>query len=49
MNSLSPVISFTKEGVNQTAYNNYQTYLNHYRLKKLSPMSFEEFLQNYTS
>lgn len=49
MNSLSQIITFSNEGVNQTALNDYKTYLKHYSLKNLPPMSFKEFLQNYVN
>ena len=47
MNSISKIISFSTEGVNQTALRDYKTYLDHYSLKNLDHMSFDEFLENY--
>ena len=41
--------SFGSESINQTALNDYKTYLKHYSFKNLDPMSFEEFLRNYSS
>ncbi|REE83116.1 hypothetical protein BX611_0396 [Lutibacter oceani] len=49
MNATSPQISFTSEGVNQTALKDYKTYLKHYSFRNLKPMSFEDFLRNYSS
>lgn len=31
------------------ALKNYKTYLEHYKLKNLAPMSFEEFYKNYAA
>jgi hypothetical protein len=47
MNSISLPNYFTAEGINQTALKDYKTYLQHYALKNLQPMAFEEFLRNY--
>jgi hypothetical protein len=47
MNSISLQHSYAKQGINQTALKDYETYLNHYSFKNLQPMKFEEFLKNY--
>ena len=33
--------------ISSTARRNYNTYLKHYELRNLKPMSLEEFLKNY--
>lgn len=49
MNTISPLHSFTFEAMNHTALKDYKTYLEHYSFRNLKPMSFEEFLKNYSS
>lgn len=35
--------------IKESAYKNYKTYVAHYKSRKLLPMSFPEFLKNYSS
>ena len=49
MSTISLQHSFNSKRFNQTALNDYKTYLKHYSLKNLEPMTFEEFLKNYSS
>ncbi len=35
--------------IKESAYKNYKTYVAHYKSRKLQPMSFQEFLKNYSS
>jgi uncharacterized short protein YbdD (DUF466 family) len=49
MNTFDLQNSHSDHGIKQTALNNYEIYLKHYRVKNLIPMSFEEFFKNYNS
>lgn len=35
--------------IKEFALKNYKTYLAHYKLKNLAPMTFEEFFKNYAA
>ena len=35
--------------IKESAYKNYKTYVAHYESRELQPMSFSEFLKNYSS
>ncbi len=39
----------TSKKVEEFALRNYETYVAHYKTKKLKPMPLEEFLKNYIS
>lgn len=36
------------EKISEFAKRNYQTYVSHYKERNLKPMSFEEFIKNYS-
>ena len=41
LTAASPIVKNAKK--------NYETYLNYYKNKNLTPMTFEEFLKNYAT
>jgi hypothetical protein len=48
MSTISLQHSFISKRINQIALKDYKTYVKHYSLRNLKPMSFEEFLKNYS-
>lgn len=49
MNAISYEEFNTHNHVEKFALKNYKTYVSHYKERKLTPMSFQEFLKNYIS
>jgi len=47
METITSTQNFSPNTISSTARRNYNTYLKHYELRNLKPMSLEEFLKNY--
>lgn len=47
MEILTSAQNTSSNTVSSTARRNYDTYLKHYQLRNLKPISLEEFLRNY--
>ena len=47
METSALTLSHTSSSISRIAKRNYNTYLRHYQLRNLKPMTFDEFFKNY--